>query len=54
MGALCIEWFPGDDPWCVHSGALGIALCERVYSSGLTEKQGSLFLTGCVLLSPIV
>jgi len=27
---------------------------ECVYSSGLVEKQGSLFLTGCFLLSPIV
>ncbi len=45
--------FPGDDRWCVHSGALEIALSECVYSC-MIEKQQRLFLTGCVLLSPIV
>lgn len=35
-------------------GLWGLHFVECVYSSGLIEKQGSLFLTGCVLLSPTV
>lgn len=54
MGAVCIEWFPGDDRGdvCAFLGFRDFSFVECVYSSGLIEKQGSLFLTGvfCCLL----